>query len=94
MALDPIYIIKKPLLTEKSNEAMNEFGRYTFQVDRNATKTDIRSAIESLYDVHVEGVQTRVQKGKLKRLRYGYVRETSVKTATVRIKEGEVIELF
>jgi len=94
MALDPIYIIKKPLLTEKSNEAMNEFGRYTFRVDRNATKTDIRDAIESLYGVHVEGVQTRVQKGKLKRLRYGYVRETSVKTATVRIKEGEVIELF
>ncbi len=94
MATDPIYIIKKPVLTEKSTEAMNELGRYTFEVDRRATKSDIKSAIESLYDVSVEGVQTRTQKGKLKRLRYGYVRETNVKTATVRIKEGQVIELF
>lgn len=94
MALDPIYIIRKPMLTEKSTEAMNEFGRYTFEVDRRATKTDIKGAIESLYGVDVTGIQTRTQKGKMKRLRYGYVRETSVKTATVRIKEGQVIELF
>ncbi len=59
MAIDPIYIIKKPILTEKSTEAMNELSRYTFHVDRRATKTDIRGAIESLYGVTVEGVQTR-----------------------------------
>jgi large subunit ribosomal protein L23 len=94
VAIDPIYIIKKPILTEKSTEAMNELGRYTFHVDRRATKTDIKGAIESLYGVNVEGVQTRTLKGKNKRLKYGYVRETTVKTATVRIKEGEVIELF
>jgi large subunit ribosomal protein L23 len=94
MAIDPIYIVKKPVLTEKSTEAMNEQGRYTFQVDRRATKTDIKAAIESLYGVSVEGVQTRTLKGKVKRLRYGYVRESSTKTATVRIKEGQVIELF
>jgi large subunit ribosomal protein L23 len=94
MTLDPIYIVKKPVLTEKSTEAMNEQGRYTFEVDRRATKTDIKDAVESLYGVSVEGIQTRVQKGKLKRLRYGYVRESSTKTATVRVKEGQVIELF
>ena len=94
MALDPIYIIKKPVLTEKSTEAMNEHGKYTFEVDRLATKTDIKSAIESLYDVHVEGVQTRTRKGKLKRMRFGYVREKVRKVATVRLREGEVIELF
>ena len=38
MAVDPIYIIKKPVLTEKSTEAMNELGQYTFQVDRRAMK--------------------------------------------------------
>ncbi len=94
MALEPIYIIKKPVLTEKSTEAMNELGRYTFEVDRRATKTDIKSAIESLYDVHVEGIQTRLNKGKLKRMRFGYVREKVRKVATVRLREGEVIELF
>ena len=94
MAVDPIYIIKKPVLTEKSTEAMNEHGRYTFEVDRRATKTDIKNAIESLYGVQVEGVQTRTLKGKLKRLRYGYVREKVKKSATVRLAEGQSIELF
>jgi large subunit ribosomal protein L23 len=94
MTKDPIYIIRKPVLTEKTTEAMNEQGRYTFEVDRRATKTDVKNAIEKLYDVHVEGIQTRTQKGKLRRLRYGYVREKVKKTATVRLREGEVIELF
>ncbi len=94
MAFDPIYIIKKPVLTEKSTEAMNEHGRYTFEVDRTATKSDIKDAIQKLYDVSVEGIQTRTQKGKLRRLRYGYVRDAVKKTATVRLKEGQVIELF
>ncbi|USN98967.1 MAG: 50S ribosomal protein L23 [Phycisphaeraceae bacterium] len=94
MALDPIYIVKKPVLTEKSTEAMNEMGKYTFEVDRRATKTDIKNAIQSLYEVHVEGVQTKTEKGKLRRMRYGYVREKVRKVATVRLREGEVIELF
>lgn len=94
MGHDPIYIIRKPVLTEKSTEAMNELGRYTFEVDRRATKSDIKGAIESLYGVHVEGVQTRTLKGKVRRLKYGYVRESLKKTATVRLRDGEVIELF
>lgn len=94
MALDPIYIIKKPVLTEKSTEAMNEHGKYTFEVDRRATKTDIKQAVESLYGVTVQGIQTRTLKGKLKRLKYGYVREKVTKSATVRVAEGQSIELF
>jgi hypothetical protein len=47
MAFDPIYIIKKPVLTEKSTEAMNEHGRYTFEVDRTATKADIKTRSRS-----------------------------------------------
>lgn len=92
--VNPIYVIRKPVLTEKSTEAMNGFGRYTFEVDRRATKTEIRAAVESLYGVHVEGIQTRTLKGKVKRLKYGYVREKLVKTATVRLRDGENIELF
>ncbi len=92
--VNPIYILKKPVLTEKSTEAMNEFGRYTFEVDRRATKTEIRAAVEELYGVHVEGIETRTLKGKLKRLKYGYVREKQLKTATVRLRDGESIELF
>lgn len=94
MAVDATYVIKKPVLTEKSTDAMNEFGRYTFEVDRRATKTDVKAAVEKLYGVTVEGVQTRTLKGKVKRLRYGYVREKTKKTAVVRLKEGDTIELF
>jgi len=94
MGLDPIYIVKHPVLTEKSTEAMNEHGLYTFEVDRRADKTQIRSAIESLYGVNVERVRTRVQKGKLRRTRHGYVPAKTKKTAVVRLKEGQSIELF
>ena len=55
MGVDSIYVIKKPVLTEKSTEAMNEFGRYTFEVDRRATKTDVKEAVEKLYGVEVVG---------------------------------------
>ncbi|MEM7754616.1 MAG: 50S ribosomal protein L23 [Planctomycetota bacterium] len=89
-----IYIIRKPVLTEKTTEAMNEFGRYTFEVDRRATKREIIAAVEELYAVHVEGIETRTYKGKLKRLKYGYVRDSLRKHATVRLREGESIELF
>jgi len=94
MKLDPIYIVRKPVLTEKSTEAMNEHGRYTFEVDRRATKTDIRDAVESIYGVKVDRVQTKLRKGKLRRLRYGYVHEKSKKQAVVRLAEGQSIELF
>lgn len=93
-ATNAIYVIKKPVLTEKSTEAMNEQGRYTFEVDRRASKTEIKTAIEALYGVSVQGVQTRVHKGKMRRLRYGYVNERVRKTATVRLAEGQTIELF
>ncbi len=92
--LNPIYVIKKPVLTEKSTEAMNDLGRYTFEVDRRASKTEIRDAIERLYNVQVAGVETRTHKGKVRRLRYGYVRDSVRKTATVRLAEGQAIELF
>jgi len=95
---DPIYIIKKPVLTEKSTAAMHDEGskgeRYTFEVDRRATKTDIKRAVKALYNVEVERVQTRTYKGGGRRLRYGYVSAKTRKTATVRLKEVQSIELF
>ena len=88
------YIIRKPLLTEKSTFAMNELNQYSFEVDRTATKPDIKKAIEALYRVHVESVRTVVSKGRTRRLKYGEVTEPIVKKAVVRLREGEKIELF
>jgi len=92
--MDATYIIKKPMLTEKSTEAMNEQGRFTFLVDRRASKDEIKDAVESIYGVKVVGVNTQVRKGKERRLKYGWVTETKTKKAVVRLAEGQTIDLF
>ncbi len=92
--MEALYVIKKPLLTEKNTFAMNEQSRYSFLVDRRASKTQIKAAVESLYGVKVAGVNTQVRKGKTRRLRYGVVDEPTTKKATVRLQEGQKIELF
>ena len=92
--MEAIHVIKKPVVTEKGTWGMNEQNRYVFQVDTRATKTDIRKAIEDLYKVKVAGVNTQVRKGKSRRLKYGLVGEPETKKATVRLQEGQKIELF
>ena len=92
--MDATYVIKKPMLTEKTTTAMNEQSRYTFLVDRRASKDEIKGAVESLYGVKVVGVTTQRRKGKERRLRYGWVTEKVTKKATVRLAEGQTIELF
>lgn len=92
--MDATYVIKKPMLTEKSTFAMNEQGRYTFLVDRTASKDAVKKAIETLYGVKVVGVTTQVRKGKERRLKYGWVSEKLTKKAVVRLAEGQTIELF
>ncbi len=91
--MDAAYVVKKPIVTEKSTAAMEE-GRYTFEVDRRATKDDIKLAVEQLYGVKVTGVATQVRKGKVRRYRYGYAAESNTKKATVKLAEGSAIELF
>jgi large subunit ribosomal protein L23 len=88
------YVIKKPILTEKSTFAMNEKAQYSFLVDAHARKDQIKRAIEDLYKVKVVGVSTQVRKGKQRRLRVGVVNEPTTKKAIVRLAEGQVIELF
>ena len=94
MAHDAIHIIKRPLLTEKNTWAMNEHGRYSFEVVRTATKPQIKDAIEKLYKVHVVGVNTSVTKSRDRRYKFGTLTGGLTKKATVRLKEGEQIELF
>ena len=88
------YVIKKPILTEKSTFAMNEKAQYSFLVDAHAQKDQIKQAIEHLYKVKVVGVSTQVRKGKQRRLKVGVVPEPTTKKAIVRLAEGQAIELF
>lgn len=88
------YVLKKPLVTEKSTFDMEERNRYAFEVDRRATKADIRRAVETVYGVKVEDVSTQRRKGGARRLRYGWVNEAVTKKAIVRLREGDSIDLF
>ena len=92
--LDSTHVLKKPLLTEKSTEGMNEQNRFSFLVDRRADKTEIKQAVERVYGVRVTGVQTQVRKGGERRMKYGWVSDKITKTATVRLHPDDTIELF
>ena len=63
----PEDIIIAPVITEKSNDGMQE-GKYTFEVNKKATKVDIANAVEKLFEVKVLKVSTMTVKGKMKRM--------------------------
>ena len=90
-------ILKKPLVTEKY-AAMNEVGKYTFEVDRKANKVEIRKAVEKMYGVTVQKVATMRTTGKVKTkyTKSGAVsgRTTPVKKAIITLKEGDVIDFY
>ena len=87
-------IIRKPLITEKATFQSTELGRYAFEVDRRATKPQIKRAVEELYNVRVLSVATQHRKGQLKRNRYGPWRSAGMKRAIVKIHPDDRIDLF
>lgn len=92
--MDPRDLIKRPIITERSTELMEE-GKYVFEVDRRANKTEIRQAIEKLFGVEVEKVNTLRTPGKKKRVgKYaGYTSER--KKAIVKLTaDSKPIEIF
>lgn len=86
-------VIRTPVVTEKATHG-NEVNRYSFEVDRRATKTDIKRAVEELYKVRVIGVNTIVRKAAARRYRYGLVAGAITKRAIVRIHKDDKIELL
>ena len=86
-------IIKKPLVTEK-NTILNAVGVYVFEVDRKATKVDIKNAVEKSFQVKVDSVNTAVCRGRSKRNRFGQSKVKYWKKAMVKLKDGEKIALF
>ena len=86
--------IVRPLITEKSSAAYQDRGEYTFEVHPDATKPQIRSAIEQLFGVKVTGVWTSNVRGKEKRMGQSSGRRPNWKKAIVKLKEGDTIEIF
>ena len=87
-------IIRKPLVSEKSTYESSAYNRYSFEVDRRATKPDIKRAVEDLYGVRVVSVATQNRKGQLRRNKFGHWRSKSMKRAVVKIHPDDRIELF
>lgn len=90
---DPRSIILKPVISEKSYSQI-EKGKYVFEVDRRATKVDIRQAVEEIFKVNVIDVNTMVVKGKLKRVGRSVGYRPDRKKAVVTLKSGDKIEFF
>lgn len=84
MTKAPQDIILAPVITEKSAGEIAD-GKYTFKVAASATKTDVRNAVEKLFNVKVVSVNTTNYDGKLKRQRYQFGRTPSYKKAVVTI---------
>jgi large subunit ribosomal protein L23 len=94
--MHPYEILRRPVVTEKSNFQSDILGQYTFEVDRRANKKQIKDAVEMVFGVTVE--QVRVVNMPAKRVRrYGrreVVRKSGWKKAIVTLVSGDRIEFF
>ncbi len=84
-------VIRNPLITEKAT-MLSEHGQFVFRVAPDATKPEIKAAIEGLFGVTVLAVNTLVQKGKTKRFKGRPGRRSDVKKAFVKLAAGQSID--
>ena len=91
--MDASQVIIRPVVSEKSF-VLAEAGKYTFRVHDRAHKTQIRQAVEALFDVHVVDVRTMSVKSKPKRRGFTAGRSRSWKKAIVQVRAGDTIPIF
>ena len=85
-------IVRAPVVTEKSTMG-SEHNQVTFKVAKDASKPEIKLAVERLFDVKVEAVNTLIVKGKLKRFKGRLGRRSYYKKAVVTLAEGQSIDI-
>jgi large subunit ribosomal protein L23 len=86
---DPRDILLAPVVSEKSYGLLDE-GKYTFIVDPRANKTEIKIAVERVFGVKVDSVNTLNRQGKTRRTRFGLGKRKNTKRAIVTLKEGSI----
>ena len=86
---DPRDILLAPVVSEKSYGLLDE-GKYTFIVDPRANKTEIKIAVERIFGVKVDSVNTLNRQGKTRRTKFGLGHRKSTKRAIVTLKEGSI----
>jgi len=85
-------VLLAPQITEKTSLAMQNGNQYTFRVRRDATKTDVRAAVEMMFSVKVIGVQVVNEPGKSRRFGKTLGRTQDSRKAYVRLAEGQMID--
>lgn len=86
-------VIIRPVVSEKSYAGLEQ-NRYTFLVRSDASKTEIKQAVEQIWSVRVTSVNTMNRKGKQTRFRYTYGKRPDERRAIVTLAEGDSIEIF
>ena len=86
-------VLIKPVVSEKSYGLLDE-NKYTFIVRPDANKTEIKIAVEKVFNVNVTGVNTLNREGKRRRTRFGVGKRPNTKRAIVSVAEGQRIDIF
>jgi len=86
---DPRDIIISPVVSEKSYSLIDD-GKYTFVVDTRANKTEIKLAVEKIFNVKVASVNTLNRQGKTRRTKFGTGKRKDTKRAIVTLKSGSI----
>jgi len=92
--LEPYQVILRPLITEKATHLSESRNAYTFEVHPQATKTEIKQAVETLFDVRVVDVRTQNRRGKTRRYKLKVGRLRNWKKAIVKLSEEHRIDFF
>ncbi len=90
-------VLRRPLVTEKTNYQSGKLNQYSFEVADFATRTSVKDAVETLYDVKVARVNiinTPAKRGRRLRSRRLLVRKAGVKKAIVTLVEGQTLQIF
>jgi len=89
----PRDVIIRPVVSEKSYAGIEQ-NTYTFVVDKRANKTEIKEAVQRIWEVRVTSVNTLNRRGKTKRRRFTVGKQADQKRAVVTLAEGDAIEIF
>jgi large subunit ribosomal protein L23 len=88
-------VIRRPVVTEKSDMLVSDHNVYCFEVDLRANKSQVKEAVEEIFEVDVLRVRTAVMPQKMgRRLRKRYIRRSAWKKAYVTVASGQNIDLF
>jgi large subunit ribosomal protein L23 len=90
-------VLRRPLITEKSNYQSRKLNQYAFEVANEATKTLVKDAVETLFDVKVESVNiinSPAKRGRRARSRRLLVRRPGYKKAIITLQTGQTLEIF